>query len=775
MSDRSRLRLIVMQVLVVSLLLTLVGRLWFLQIYSGDQYRNAANNNFIREVVTEAVRGQILDDMGRQLVRNKTTLVITVDRSVLAGLSRARRTAVLTALARQLKTTPVALNDKITLCGTPDAKRPPVCWDGSPFQPIPVARDVTQALALSLLEQSENFPGVAAELEAQREYPAPYRANAAHELGYIGPVTQSELDATAKAKNPLYRSDLVGRTGLEAQYDDVLRGINGVRQLSVDRAGNVTGTVGQTPAQSGDNLVTNLDARVQVVLEQQLAAAIQRARGQDNPGTTQRLKADSAAGVVLDVTNGHVIAMASIPTYDPSVWVGGISTKEYAALTSPNAGTPLLSRAYQGGFAPGSTFKVVSSTAMLQSGRFSAAGPYPCPSYLPVAGQKFTNSESQSYGNIGLAKAIEVSCDTVFYGAALKEWKSDGGPHPAHPKDIFINAALRWGFGKTTGLDLPGEDPGNITTRQSRVDTWMLNRAQYCADAKNGYPSVARTDPARAAYLKAIAADNCAPSGGVYLPGDALNFIIGQGETLTTPLKMAQIYAAVANGGTLWTPQVAKAVLSPTGQVLRTIKPVAEGRLPVSKANLAFLQSALSQVAVVGTASGQFNKPPLFPLAQIPIAAKTGTAEVAGKQPTSWFATYAPANKPKYAVVMMVSQGGYGSTTSAASVRAVYEALFGIKGRTVNPKTSILPGGVPPVKLPVTTADGRILPPGSVLPRTPAATVTGASYTAGPAYPALPAAPDFPASPGAPATPALAVAGGPAWSADGRRARGAGT
>jgi penicillin-binding protein 2 len=212
-------------------------------------------------------------------------------------------------------------------------------------------------------------------------------------------------------------------------------------------------------------------------------------------------------------------------------------------------------------------------------------------------------------------------------------------------------------------------------------------------------------------------------------------------------------------------------VLSPTGQVLRTFKPVAEGRLPVSKANLAFLQSALSQVPVVGTASTQFKT---FPLAQIPIAAKTGTAEVAGKQPTSWFATYAPANKPRYAVVMMVSQGGFGSTTSAESVRAVYEALYGIRAKTINPKLAILPGGVPPVKLPVTTADGRILPPGSVLPTAPPATVTGASFTAGPSYPALPSAPDFPAPPVPPATPVLA-SGGPAWSADGRRARGAGT
>ncbi len=228
----------------------------------------------------------------------------------------------------------------------------------------------------------------------------------------------------------------------------------------------------------------------------------------------------------------------------------------------------------------------------------------------------------------------------------------------------------------------------------------------------------------------------------MYLPGDAVNFIIGQGDTLTTPLKMAQVYAAVANGGTLWTPQLGKAVLSPTGQVVEQIKPVAEGRLPVTKGTLAFLQHALGQVTVKGTADNQFKD---WPLNQIPIAAKTGTAEVAGKQTTSWFATYAPANKPQYAVVMMVSQGGFGSTTSADSVKAVYRQLFGVHGLTVDPKTSVLPNGVLPVKLPVTTQDGRILPPGSVLPKVaatqqPVAPASPASGTGGAGTPAaLPA------------------------------------
>jgi penicillin-binding protein 2 len=749
-SDRSRLRLVVLQAVVLSLLLTLLGRLWYLQIRNGAEYQTAATNNQVRQVVTEAVRGQILDDQGRALVRNRTSLVISVDRSALFRQKKPVRDAVLARLAKQLNTTALALSYKIELCGPDAHNKPPICWNGSPYQPIPVARDVSQAVALSILEHAEDYPGVSADLEAVREYPAPYGANAAHELGYIGPVSDDEVTATESTDHPLYRSDLIGRGGLESEYDAVLRGVNGVRQVAVDRAGNVTGTLSETDPVPGGNLVTNLDARVQAVLEQQLNVAMDRARSQKDKNGKHYV-ADSAAGVVMDVRTGAIIAMASVPTYNPSIWVGGISTKEYDALTSKAAGQPLISRAYQSGFAPGSTFKVVSSSAMLQNG-YSEAGPYPCPSNLKVADRTFDNSESKSYGPISLERAVEVSCDTVFYGVAYDEWKRDGAGKPVRsPRDIFINAALAWRFGTKTGVDLPAEAAGHITTRQTRYDSWVANKATYCANAKT------EKDP----YLRAIAADNC-DHGNVYLPGDAVNFVIGQGETLTTPLKMAQVYAAVANGGTLWEPQLAKAVLSPTGQVTQVYRPVAQGKLPISRSTLQFLQTSLAQVTVSGTADNQFKD---FPLNQIPVAAKTGTAEVAGKQTTSWFATYAPANKPEYAVVMMVSQGGFGSTTSADSVKAIYQALFGVNGKTVDPKLSILPGGKPPTKLPVVSADGRILPPGTVLPKTTPAQQPAAGGTS----PTTP-------TPGTPSgTSALPPALPASGFSEGRRDRGGGT
>jgi len=766
MSDRSRLRLVVLQVLVVSLLLTLVGRLWFLEVYSGEVYRNQATNNQTRSVRTEAVRGQILDDQGRSLVRNRTSLVVSVDRGILDRMSVGAEQAVLTALAAKLGTTPQALSDRITLCGTPGAKDPPICWNGSPLQPIPVAHDVSTDVALSILENAEVFPGVSADLEAIREYPMPYGANAVHILGYVGKVNQAELDASAGTANPLTQFDQVGKAGLEAQYDQYLRGVDGVKTLAVDRAGNVIGTASDIAPTPGDNLVTNIDARVQVTLEQQLQAAINRARSLPDPKTHIPYKADSAAGVVMDVNTGAVVAMASLPNYDPSVWVGGVSVKEYAQLTAASSGVPLLSRAFQGGFAPGSTFKVVSSSAMLQSGRFSVAAPagqssYTCPASFKVGNLPFFNAENIGHGSLSLTRAVEVSCDTVFYQAAFSEWLRDGGLSPrGKPADIFVNQALAWGFGKKTGIDLPGESSSIVLTRADVAAQYAQLRPTYCKEAQVGYPQLAKTNPSLAALYKAYAVDNC-KTGGQYKGGDAVNFVIGQGTTLTTPLKMAQIYAAIANGGTLWTPQLGKAVLGPDGKVVKRFAPVAQGRLPISKSTLAFLQNALVGVTTNGTSQVQFAN---FPLAQVPVASKTGTAEVVGKQTTSWFTTYAPATAhPQYAIVMMVSQGGFGSTTSADSVRAVYEKLFGIVGHHApNPKLSILPGGVLPTKLPVITADGTILPPGSVVPPASAAgSITGASAALTP----LGAPPTVPVAAGPPA-PAFVVQRG--------RSRGAG-
>ncbi|HET7901341.1 MAG TPA: penicillin-binding protein 2 [Candidatus Nanopelagicales bacterium] len=738
MSERSTLRLAVLGVLVLSLLVTMVARLFFLQVVSADTYAQQASDNNKRYVYTPATRGLILDQLGRPLVANRTSLVVSVDRTVLQA-EKDKGVGTIARLAKALGTTPTALSYRLETCGPQAHAKPPICWNGSPFQPVPVAKDISQALALTIMEKRSLYPGVTAGLEAVREYESPYKVNAAHLLGYIGPVSDQELaDQKAEIKagtlsaddpNLLRSTSIVGRAGLEAEYDAYLRGTPGVKTLLVDQAAHVVGTAGETEAQPGSYLVTNIDSRLQSVVETQLLAAITRARGTTEKSTGKKYKADSGAAVVLDVTNGHVLAMASYPSYDPSVWVGGISQKEYAGLTGPTSNYPLISRATQGQFVPASTFKIVSASAALQNG-YSAYDTYKCPSYIMVGNRKFSNFEGEAPGDVNLAKGLAVSCDTMWYQIAYDYWLRDGGNTPvSNPKDPIEKMAKAFGYGKQTGIDLPSETRGRVGGRAFKTALNEQLHDAWCQRAVSGYPEVAKTDPARANYLKALAKENCA-DGGVYRGGDEVNLAIGQGDTVVTPLQVATAYAALANGGTLWAPQVAKGVVSSSGKVLKLFKPKSDGRLPVSAANLAFLRQAFSDVTSkdYGTGHNPFKG---FPLAQIPVAAKTGTGQASnGQQSTSWFATFAPANKPKYAVVMMVSQGGTGAGTSAPSVRKIYEAIYGITGSTIDPKKSVLAGGQPSAKMPTVRADGTPVYPGmptSITAKSPATAATPAS------------------------------------------------
>jgi penicillin-binding protein 2 len=295
--------------------------------------------------------------------------------------------------------------------------------------------------------------------------------------------------------------------------------------------------------------------------------------------------------------------------------------------------------------------------------------------------------------------------------------------------------AKAYGYGKRTGIDLPSESRGRVGGRAFKTALNAQLHDAWCARAKTGYPEVAKTDGARARYLKALAVENCA-AGGLYRGGDEVNLAIGQGDTVVTPLQVATAYAALANGGTIWQPQVAKGLVGSDGKVVSVFKPKKTGSLPVSKANLAFLRDAFSQVTSqpYGTGHNPFKG---FPLGQIPIAAKTGTGQASGgDQSTSWFATFAPANKPKYAVVMMVSQGGTGAGTSAPSVRKIYEAIYGVTGSTVDPSKSVLgKTAAPATTLPTVRADGTPVYPGmpktiaAASPVTPAATAGNAGTT----------------------------------------------
>ena len=675
MSDRSSLRLVVLGVLLFSLIATLLGRLFFLQVVEASIYTASSKNNGVRHVTTAATRGVILDQTGAPLVANRSSLVVSVDRAIL-DKQKDKGKAALTNLAKILGTNFETLWAKTRVCGADKGVRNPACWNGTPFQPIPVAKDVTTDLALRILENSASYPGIAAQVESLRQYPS--TANAAQLLGY-------------ESKNG------VGMTGLEREYNTQLSGTPGVTTLNVNIAAQVIGTGAIVQPVAGDSLVTNIDAKLQTLVEQQLLAAIMRARATTDPTTKKKFVADSGAAVVLDTTNGHVLAMASYPTYNPTVWVGGITSKEFEQLNSKVANQPLISRAMGGGFAPASTFKITTTSAALMNG-YSQNNQYPCPSSLQVGGRNFFNDEGEAKGQITFKQAIEFSCDTVYYGVAQKFWTQDGGL-TTNPKavDTIEQMAKAYGFGRQTGIDLPDEYSGVVGGRAARAAYVAKYRSYWCKNQNNPNYS-----PKQRSYW----ADDCR-TGTPYQVGDELNLAIGQGDTLVTPLQMAQAYAALANGGTIYQPQIASALISPTGKVTQ-IAPKVTGKIPVSQDVQNYLRDAFTSTTTAGTAAPAFAG---FPLAAVGgVASKTGTGQVQNKQATSWFASYAPANKPKYAVVMMVSQGGYGFQTSGASVRKIYEGIFGVTGSTVNKAQSVFAGGAPATGLPKIGKAGQVIP-----------------------------------------------------------------
>ena len=290
---------------------------------------------------------------------------------------------------------------------------------------------------------------------------------------------------------------------------------------------------------------------------------------------------------------------------------------------------------------------------------------------------------------------MAISCDTIWYQIAFDEWLRDGGLRPkSDANDYFFKAAGRFQVGAKTGIDLPSESSGRLADRTWKKSWYEQNKDFYC-----NYKTRAAKEQ-QTAFLIQLAEENCV-DGDKVRAGDAVNFSIGQGDTVITPIKLAQMYAAIANGGTIWQPTVAKAVISNDGKVLETFKPKNLGSIGVDAKTLSFLQDSLREVVVSGTAAGAFSG---FP---IETSGKTGTAQVFGrnangslKADSAWYASYAPTKNPKYVVVVIVSQGGFGSSTSGVAVRKIYETLYGVTGGKVDPAAELFPNGAPPVKLP---------------------------------------------------------------------------
>jgi penicillin-binding protein 2 len=634
MTDNSRVRVSIVGVVIVALFCALLSRLWFLQMGAQDNLKVQAVATTTRAVQTEMPRGRILDRNGKVLVDNKAAWAITVSREI----SVEERERVLGQLAEVVGSPVEDLEARFS-----DLRQ-------SPLKPAIVAFNVDEPTRVQVLEHIEDYPGVNVVKLTVREYP--YSAEiqsptfAANLLGYVGEIGDQEL---AKHKDDGYQQgDTIGKAGAERAYESDLRGEPRRETLEVDPRGMPVGAPTHVnPGHIGNDVYLSIDANVQHVAEESLAQGIEGARHLKNANVKDKyetLKAPAGAVVVQDVRDGSIVALATNPSYDPSQSIDGFSDEEWRKLNDPAAGKPLIDRATQEVYAPGSTFKLVTAIAMQQAGIRSANQTINDNGALDVGDRDFKNANGNKYGRINLSSALTVSSDVYFYGVGYemwKRWKANNGDATG----LGIQTAAReLGFGAPTGIELD-EAKGLVPDPEWKKAT---------AEAAPNYTEDEKRDHA------------------TWYPFDMIGPSVGQGAIAVTPLQLANAYSAFANGNTLWTPHIGMQVKDQAGSVVRTVDPK-----PLAPLNLdQNLRSAMSTgfSGALNNAKGTAHK--VFENWQgPPIAGKTGTAQVQGKGDTSWFATYFPADNPQYVVVVAVEEGGWGASVAAPVARRIAEGM----------------------------------------------------------------------------------------------------
>ncbi len=662
---RPWLRIRVIGLIVIALFAVLGLRLWALTVLQTAAATHAVNQDQIRAVQIVPTRGLILDRYGNPLVNNDVVEQITLSR-----VAAVQYPAVIGRLAALIGETTAQVKATIA-----DPRF-------SIYKPVPVMTNAPLSDILYLKEHPSEFPGVASVATTQRNYPqgelpGPAAGNypAAQTLGYVGTINSSELQSLAS--KGYETGDPFGQSGLEYQYETELRGTPGVQDLEVDPQGQVVGTLKTTPAKPGDDVETNIDTGLQQVADNALATQIINLRKSIDPtcnnNTGCHPAAINGAVVVEDPQTGAIEAMSSYPSYNPSVWVGGISTADYASLSATGAQN---NYAIEGQYTPGSTFKLNTAAAALQLGLWSPTEYYDDTGTFTVRNcqNKSTTCHYQNApgdgakGEINVSTALTVSDDDFFYNLGDLFY----GATATYGQTPIQNQAAEFSLGQLTGIDLPGEAEGRVDSQAER--------------------------------LKLHAAAPAAFPNTTWYAGDNVEMAFGQGATVVTPIEQATAYSTFVNGGTRYAPQVAAAILSPSGKVVKKIAPQVTGHVTLSSSTYQALMTGFE--GVVNDPSGTAHQ--AFQGLNFPggLAGKTGTADTEqGKEPTSWFVGFGPtATAAQYVVVCVIDQAGYGATAAAPVVRSIFSYLA---THPVTPAADPPPASViqqtKPLTLPTTT------------------------------------------------------------------------
>jgi len=610
-------RIVALALAVAAIFVVLVWRLADTQLRSGAYYEYLANLNQLRTIPVTAPRGLLYDRNGIVVARNRPSFVVEV-------------------VPMQLHDPNAEMRELSTILMVPEAQ----LWqrllhqngvtyknfDGLataiPLGPVTIAADLSTATVGRFSERADELPGMSVELVPVRQYP--YGTLASHAIGYVGQISQSQYEQLkSKGYTP---NDTIGEDGLEMTYDSLLRGRPGGRQIKVNSAGQAVASVGDFAAVKGDDLDLTLDWPLQRAAETAMATQIKIVSGEIG----HRI---GGSAIVEDPNTGAVLALVSQPNFDPDDFAAGISAKRYSGyLNDPLL--PLFNRAVSGAYPTGSTFKMITSSAALQSGLLDEDSTRFCGGSYDINGFIFNDDTAGGHGTLTIRPAIARSCDVFFFqvGNELGITRLD-------------KYAAAYGIGKKTGIDVPGETSGTLPTP---------------------------------AWKKKVVKDD-------WYTGDTVNLSIGQGFLEASPIQLLRVVSAVANGGVLYAPYLVADARDPQGRIVKSFGPHPQGDVGVSESNLAIVREGM-----LGAIEDPYGTAHNVYIPGFHYAGKTGTAE---NFPTidnpqgrnhAWFVCFAPYDHPKIAVVVFMDQsGGFGAVNAAPVAQAIMTAYFHL--RTTGP------------------------------------------------------------------------------------------
>jgi penicillin-binding protein 2 len=616
LSPNIRIRFSIIIYFLVVILAVLMVRLFFLQVISGELYAEIASESIVREKTIAAPRGNIYDRNGKLIVESIPVSAVAVEPNIVL-----KNEEVIETLSSCLDISVEDIKKKLNQ------------GSQSYIDRVILKTDIDKSDLIYIEENSGDLPGVELIDVYLRKYN--YGFLASHLLGYTGEIDEERLKSSDYSDD-YEGGDQIGLSGLEETYESILRGKKGKKIYEVDPLERPVSVLEESDPVCGNDLYLTIDIDLQRAVEEILYQGILAARLKKERDTDQYYKVPGGAVVVLDPASGQIIAMASYPTFDPELFVGGISYDDWNYLNDPQNNYPLNNRAINA-FPPGSAIKIVTGYAGLSEEIVGEWTKLNCAGVWLGLGEDSPKKCWAAHGSLDIRGAFKNSCDIFFYQVGyglFKKYDND--------QELLQQYLRTFGFGEKTGIDLPYEDQGLVPDKEWKEDYFRYSLAY-----------------------------------SIWFPGDTVNMAIGQGDLLVTPLQMAQAFSIAANRGIKFTPYLVKEIRDSQGDLFIENSTGEYQDLNLNKHFLEIIEDGLIQVVGTGgTAAGALTG---FPLDEIPVAGKTGTAEFYGRQDYAWFASYAPIGDPEYVIVAMLEEAGSGGSNVAPIVEKIYRYLFNIE------------------------------------------------------------------------------------------------